>query len=246
MALESELGVYHIVLGPLEEQARYLQELVEQQHGTCALEEAHKIHDKELVGAEPTVWFLGETGKFDLGADAPVQFWRADPFEKRGAGINAVVRVAGTLLNQTRLSRDVIDYVGDKILDEHDQNMIDVLLWDAVWALTDKELEQKAQSKSKRHHPWEKPWEWCKSEQDLNRRLNTLYRDMVGYVYALENDWTSAKRFGLSPSRFAWLKTLRINPTKVDAALVELSKFRGVGAGQDPYAVALKIGSIFS
>jgi hypothetical protein len=74
-------------------------------------------------------------------------------------------------------------------------------------------------------------------------RLNVLYRDLCSWALAMAEDKNGLTRLGVSPSRVKWLAQVRMNTTKVDAALVVLSAWRS--KPDDGYAAALQIGRIF-
>jgi hypothetical protein len=167
--------------------------------------------------------------------------WAARPVAKRSAAARVLVRQAQAILGGPELSKEVIDAVGDLVVDQcGEDGPPQGMIWAATWALTDPEPPSATQDKWR--HPWEGAWAWA-APVPMAARLNVMYRDLTTWVFAMAEDKKGLDRLGVSPSRVKWLERVRMPVSKVDAALVLLSAWRA--KPDDGYATALQVGRIF-
>jgi hypothetical protein len=151
--------------------------------------------------------------------------WSLASIEKGSAGANAIVKFASSLLGVAS-DRGRTQQVADELLSK-DIEDVRVAVWQAGWLLTGpNSLETKRWP-----DPWEKPKEWIPQGVDPGYRLNSLYRFLVGYVFAQENDQDAARKFGTSVSQFSVMKNLVLDLDKVYHSLKELSKWRNQRSG---------------
>jgi hypothetical protein len=201
-----------------------------------------------LQGKVPTLFVLAKPVGLSLAQDtrAKVGVWSAELLKPRGAGIKVLVRQGMALVGVKELADERILVIGDTILNTLGGDALpQALIWEAAWHLTDPGA---GAAPADRVHPWEDAVDWAKGDVPLGLRLHWLYQDLCGYVFGLDNDWKCATALGLSPSKFAWLKTLRLNLDQVEAALLVLSRWRGRTWNDSDQAlrVALQINRIFA
>lgn len=245
MALErKDLGTKHVCFGDLTSHAGFLAALVSAQHRRpCEALQVQTLTDEAVMRtAGPVVWIIA-SGTLTLSADAETQVtrWELSPIQKGSAAINAACRHVASSIGMEEVTRELVDYATSATLDELDSEAApEALLWELNWILSDPEVQRRMQ-KRERWHPWEKPWKWMEAPPE--RRLHVLYRDLVGWVLAQEDAWDQAKKFGISPKRFQWLKQQKLRPDQVDAAVVVLSAWRSWQT--DPFIAALQVGCVF-
>jgi hypothetical protein len=234
----------HVGFGDMTSHAEFLSVLVAAKHRKpCEVLQMQTLTDEAIMRTQgPVVWVLA-SNNLNLSADAEGQItrWELSPFQKGSAAINAACRHVAATLGMEEVARDIVDYATSSALDELDSEAPpQAFLWELNWILSDPEIQKRIQ-KRERWHPWEKPWKWMEAPPE--RRLHVLYRDLVGWVLAQENAFDQAKKFGISPKRFQWLKQQKLRPEQVDAALVVLSPWRSWQT--DPYIAALQVGCVF-
>ena len=169
--------------------------------------------------------------------------WSSEPVKKRTAAIRAITRGAASIIKVTELTNAQLDLVGDQVVGQcGEEAPLQSLLWTAVWMLTD--MEGLAPSEKLWKHPWDGPWVWVPRGVPLNVRLGGLYKDLGAWVYAQDDNKKGAELLGCSPSKFQYLKDVKMSRAKVESALLALSAWnlrKDTG-----YATALKIGAIFN
>jgi hypothetical protein len=234
----------HVGFGEMSHHANFLASLVSVKHRrTCEVLFVQTLTDEAVMRtAGPVVWILA-TNTLELSNDAEAQItrWDFSPFQRGSAALNAAARYVAVSAGMENLSKEVMDYATSAALEELDSEAPpQSYIWELGWILGDPELTKKLQ-KREYLQPWEKPWKWVNYPPE--KRLHVLYRDLVGYVLAEDDAWEQAKKFGISPKRFQWLKRLKLRADQVDAALVILSAWRSWQT--DPFITALQVGCVF-
>ena len=234
-------GAGHVVVGadhPL--QVLFLQEVL----GGAEVIEVTKLTDEVVLGrlSRPGafVFVLVHERGLTLSADtrAAVRVWSAGPIKKDSAAVSALVRYAGGILGMEEIDKTTLRLVGNKVIQQCKEDGSPWgMIWAATWFLTDKDNGDETWK-----HPWETPWGWA-NRPPMAARLHVLYRDLAAWVFAREDDRKGAEAIGVSPSRFQWLKGVKMDVRRVDAALVVLSGWRA--HPDDGYAAALKVGAVF-
>jgi len=251
LILESKAPSHvQIVVGDLLCQINFLAEVMApgvqvQRIALDRLEDGPVLEALQLP--EPVIFVLAKASCLSLAPDtrAKVRVWSAAPIAKRSGAIRVIVRTAMATVGLATLADEQIDVIGGAILDALGEEALpQALLCEACWHLTG---ATPGTAPALWIHPWEHPLNWARSEVPLPIRLHGLYKDLVCYVFALSNDWKCAQALGVSPSKFAWLKTLRLDPGRVERAIVVLSRWRGGRAeSEQALRVALQISSIFT
>lgn len=239
----------HIVVGSLQCHVDFLAEVIApgqevRRVATDRLEDAPVI--EALQGRDHVIFVLERDSRLSIAHDVRMRIgtWCAVPLKMRSAGIRVLVREAVTLMGRPELDQDRVDVIGDAVLDAlGDDALPQAIIWEAAWHLSGADP---GQAPSAWVHPWEDPWKWAQVKAPLPMRLNVLYKDLAGYVFGLTNDWKCAQPLGITPARFAWLKTLRLNLGKVEKAIVVLSRWRTSQDAAQALPVALQVGAIFA
>ena len=241
-------GHVHIVAGDLRCHIDFLAEIVGKGAEVRRVQ-VNRLEDAPVVEAlqapEPIIFMLDKASTLSIAADtrARVGVWTAAPLKRRTAGVRILVRHAMLLMELKDLESERVDQVGDTILDNlGDDALPQALIWEAAWLLTD---PAPGQAPATWPHPWEHPWNWARGDFPMSMRLQVLYKDLAAYVFSLDNDWKCAQTLGISPSRFAWLKTLRLDVRKVEKAILVLSRWRTKPDKGTAVQAALEISSIF-
>ena len=73
--------------------------------------------------------------------------------------------------------------------------------------------------------PWENPTNWI-GKMDLGKRLSWLYTNVIGYVYARDENKQNLEKIGISFKKAEFLKGLKLSNKRLYQTLVELSKWR--------------------
>lgn len=240
-------GHVQIVVGELRGQIDFVAELIGPGTHELALEQLTDAPVLEALQAKhPVLFVLGKASGLALAADtrAKVGVWSAAPLKPRTAAIRTLVRQAIALVEAKDLAPERIDVIGDTILQAlGDEALPQALIWEAAWHLTD---GAPGQAPALWTHPWEHPVAWARCDAPLGVRLHSLYKDLCGYVFALDNDWKCAVALGISPSKFAWLKTLRLDLVRVEQAILVLSRWRTQPEPDRELPVALQISRVFA
>lgn len=234
-------GAGHVVVGadhPLH--VLFLQEVLggAEVLGVAKLTDEMVLNRLALPGS--FIFLIAHERGLALSADTRtmVRVWAAAPIKKDSAAIGALVRYAGGLLGMEEVDKATLRLVGAKVIQQcREDGSPWGMIWAATWVLTDKDPVEDAWK-----HPWETSWGWA-SHPPMAARLHILYRDLAAWVFARDDDRKGAEAIGVSPSRFQWLKGVRLAPRCVDAALVILSAWRT--RPDDGYTTALKIGAVF-
>lgn len=73
--------------------------------------------------------------------------------------------------------------------------------------------------------PWENPNNWL-GQMNIGLRLNWLHTNVVGYVYAKDDNKQGLEKLGISFKKANHLKGLNLSNNKMFRTLLELSKWR--------------------
>lgn len=218
-----------ILVGTEENQIAFLTRRFVKAYPQGNITHVDALEDRMILGTRtPTLWLCDSTHQMTDVADetlTKMNVFSATQMKSRSAGCNSIVKYAHRLLQvDWKLSKDQLDHVGDRIVGERFTGDLDTLIIDAMdMLLTPPTVEIK---KEDRVEPWADPIKWIIPSESLYYRLHRLYKVVVGYVFARLEDWPNAKRIGVSPAQFAWLKTLRLNDRMVEETIVHLSRWR--------------------
>jgi hypothetical protein len=208
----------NILVGTDKAQIRFAEQLLGLE---CQLRDG--IKDDDLLGKDESLLLRVTTSNcIDLSPDVKKKtgIWSINPLNGGSAGMNALVRAAAEILGQP-VDKEKVEIVSTLICKDYDVTDVRGALWDSVW-----ELSGEAPTKGSK---WPQPWEtqdWIPQDIDVTYRLNVLYRDLVGYVFAREDDLPAAKKFGINPSRFNRLRQMSLDLEKVEQSIKCLSKWR--------------------
>ena len=238
-------GLGHVVVGDLEPHVGFLVEVL----GAAEVIPVAKLEDLQVLerlgrpGA--FVYVLAHERNLAIAPDTRtrISVWSARPIKKRSAAVRTLCRKAVTILGLEEVEKERLDVLGDQVIDQTgDDAPPQAMIWAAIWLLTDPNGIQAADAKNWKH-PWEHPWNWLPKGVPLAVRLHVLYRDLAGWVFARDDDRKGAERLGITPSKFQWLKQVRLSDTKVHKALLVLSAWRAMP--DEGYTTALQISAIF-
>ena len=208
------------------------------------------VGDEMVLGkTEPSLLRVDREREIDLSSKvrADVGVWALAPITKGSDGANAIVRFAASILELERPKREVVEKFGEAMvkmmstLSVH-KEIEDIVsaIWAATWLLTGPEPPP--------FKPWPRPWNnylaWFPRGTNPSYRLNSLYKELVVYVFAREGDEYAARKIGkFKPREFNKLKTLRLPIQQVFDSIAELSRWRMHKS--DPYICALKVAKIW-
>jgi hypothetical protein len=226
----------NIVVGEDAAQIRFL----EQQLGVKA-EQVDRVTDDMLVGREGVLYRVYASHRIDLSPEMRTKtgFWSAEPIVKGSAAINALVKFAATLLPypEKKLTREIVNAVGDRLTRGRVQDVRGTI-WEAVWLLSGE-----IQMPKRWRDPWESPTLWLDDSMNINQRLHTLYKRLVGYSVFLCKGSDAAKRLGAKPHELQRFKDMSLNPTKVYQTISLLSRWKQ--GRLLPYVCALQIAVVW-
>lgn len=242
LLLEKTPKKHNVLVGEDAMQVRFAEQLLTahfHQKITCEL--VAVLNDDHVLGQEePRLYRVDRVGQVELSPNVRprIGIWSLDLIEKGSAGANAIVRHAARLMGVDKPTRQTIDYVAAEIV--RNLNDIRAAVWHAAFILTAPVPERRT---------WPKPWEnyigWLPRGEDPRYRLNTLYWDLVEYVFAAENDEQGFRRTGRTfrPREFKYLGSLVLPKARVFDSIVVLSAWREHHT--DPYVTALKLAKIW-
>jgi hypothetical protein len=227
---------FNLLVGEDPTQVRFAEQVL-----GVPCQKVEQLHDEDILGKEGSLLFQVEAARcieLSPNTKAMVGIWSLEPIEKGSAGANALVRYGATLL-ELPANKVLIQRIADLLLEE-DIGDIRIAIWHAVWLLTGPcppEFERWPD-------PWVEPYKWLPTGADPSYRLNSLYRSLVGYVFAKEDDQDAARKFGMSISRFKAMQRLNLDLNKVDRSIRELSRWRAQKSS--PLVCALKVTHIWN
>ena len=181
------------------------------------------LRDEDILGKEGSHLFLIDAPRnMDLspGVKQQVGIWSLETIEKGSAGATALVKFAATLLD-TPLDKKVLQLIADDLV-SHDLGDMRAAIWQAAWMI----IGPPPADDIRWADPWVKPSDLLPKGVDPAFRLNALYRSLVTFVYAKENDQEAARKFGASIAKFKVMQAQNINLSKAYRSIQELSKWR--------------------
>jgi hypothetical protein len=210
----------NILVGFDRAQIRFAEQLLD-----LVCQDREIVKDDDLLGKDENLLLrVTSSNCIDLSPDVKKKtgIWSIQPLESGSAGMNALVRVASEILGEEKPVKEKLEAVSREVCRESEIVDIRGALWEAVWQLTGDVPLKSAPL-------WPAPWEsnhWIPAEVEPSYRLNVLYRDLVGYVFAHENDFPAARKFGISQTRFNRLRQISLDLGRVDQSIRCLSKWR--------------------
>ena len=242
LMLEKPIKRHNILVGDDALQIKFAEQILSAKYQTkieCKSQEI--VNDSHILGHEdPQLYRVDRLSQIDMSPHTKpkVGIWAMDFIEKGSAGANAIVREASRLIGGTKPDRKTVEYISSEIT----KHLYDIksAIWYATWLLTGETPE-----KRKWLGPWESHISWLPRGEDVSYRLNTLYWELVEYVFAAENDEKGFKKTGRTfrPKEFKYLASLTLPKDRVIKSLTTLSSWREYRT--DPYICALKISSIW-
>lgn len=241
----------NILIGNDATQIRFAEQYLSMMHGVPVKhEEVPDVGDEMVTGQEaPKLYLVERSSLITLAPKelAKTGIFSLDLIERGSSGINAIVRYAAKLMDIDKPSKEILNHVGVELIKESDPRSKKYLLtdiraavWQACWL-----LKGPVESFPKWLAPWENWMMWMPKGGDPRYRLNTLYRELVMWVFASSGDERSFRKTGGSwdPKRFSKLSALQLPKDKVYDTLVELSAWRH--NQYDPYIAVIRISKIW-
>jgi hypothetical protein len=226
----------NVVAGDDPAQIRFLEQQLD-----VKTQQVDRVTDDMLVGEEGVLFSVYASHRIDLSSEIrnKTGFWSAEPIVKRSAAINAIVRFAATLLPyaEKKLTREIVHAVGDRLT----KNRIDDVrgaVWEAVWILSG-EIE----TPKRWPEPWEAPVNWLDSSMNVDQRLYTLYKRLIGYTLFFCKGEDAARKFGAKPHEIQKYKSLTLDPTKAHKTISLLSRWKQ--GRLPPYVCAFQIAAVW-
>ena len=239
-------AVNTIIGGGVSFHASFLQEMLG--GPDVEVEELSKFGDIEAMErialGHPVIVVVPNVAALSLADNTKrlIGIWSSEPIRKRTAAIRALSRRAMLMLGILEINEAQLDLIGDQVITQlGEEAPPQAMLWAATWMLTDP--NEIVLSEKLWKHPWDSTWGWAPPGVSIITRLNTLYRDLGAWVFARDDNKKGAEMMGCGPSKFQYLKDVRMDPVKVDKALVALSTWNI--RKDSGYSTALKIGAIF-
>jgi hypothetical protein len=240
--LEKAPKKHNVLVGDDAMQVRFAEQyLCAHHHVKIPCQSVDALNDGHVLGREePCLYRVDRISQIDLSPNVRPQIgiWSLDLVEKGSAGANAIVREACRLMDVPKPPRQALDWVAAEAV--KNLNDIKAAIWHAAWLLHGPIPERKA---------WPKPWDnyltWLPQNEDPGYRLNTLYWELVEYVFAAEGDEAGFRKTGRSffPRQFKHLSSLVLPKVRVFDSVSVLSAWREQHT--DPYVCALRIAKIW-
>jgi hypothetical protein len=226
---------FNVLVGDDPAQVRFAEQLLE-------LKTVHLDHlrDEDVLGKEGSFLYqIDHPRAIELSPNTKqlVGFWSLEPIEKGSAGANALIKYAASLLDVS-LDKKSLQLMSDELVAQ-DLADLRAAIWNGAWLVAGPTPSDMPRWLD----PWTKPGEWLPKGVDPGHRLNALYRSLVGFVFAKENDQEAARKFGISIAKFKVLQSQNMDLGKVERSIRELSKWRSQKS--NPLVCALKIRHIW-
>lgn len=210
----------HIVIGDDPAQLTFLSKEL-----GIEIEKVDRVTDDMLVGQSGRLFHVFAGHRIDLSPEmrGKTGFWSAEPIVKGSAAINVIVKYAAAILPfDGKLTREMLDIVGDQVAYKKKIVDVNVAIWEAVWILTG-EIKRP----DRWPEPWEQPIKWINPETMIvEKRLHTLYNKLIGYTTWLGKGTDAAKALGVKPNEIQKYKDLALDPTKVHQTITVLSQWK--------------------
>jgi hypothetical protein len=242
LLLEKTVRRNNILIGNDPVQIRFAEQFLSHHYHTkvtCQLLEI--CNDHHVLGKdEPLLYRVERSSLIDLSPHvrSKTGLWSLDLIENGSAGANAIVRHAASLAEIGKPSKEAMAFITKEIT--NDLFDINAAIWNAAYLLTGP-IPPKVN--------WPRPWEnyitWLPKGEDVPYRLNTLYWELVEYVFAAENDEKGWRKMGRAfrPKSFKFLSGLVLSKDRVSKSIQALSAWREHRT--DPYVCALNIAKIW-
>jgi hypothetical protein len=253
LLLERKPKKNNILIGNDATQIRFAEQYLSMEHGVPIRHEAvPAVNDDMLLGNDvPKLYLVDRSSLIDISPKekAKTGIWSLDLIEKGSAGMNAIVRYAAKLIEIEKPDKDIVAKVSYELVKESDPSSKKYLLsdiraavWQTAWLLS---------GPMERSQRWLAPWEnwmlWMpKGDRDTVRyRLNTLYRELVMWVFASTGDERGVRKTGgrWDAKQFQRLSGLQLPREKVYNTIAVLSAWRG--GDHDPFVCAIRISKIW-
>jgi hypothetical protein len=239
LLLEKTIKKHNILIGDDPVQQRFAEQfLTKYHHSNVVCQVLEVCNDDHLLGKEePLLYRVNRSSQLDNLSPhvrSRTGLWSLDLIESGSAGANAIVRFAATLAKIPRPSREVIAYVAKEIT--NNLNDIPAAIWYSLWLILGPVVEKRR---------WPRPWDnyltWLPRGEDPGYRLNSLYWELVQYVFATDNDEKGFRKTGhtFRPREFKHLTSLTLPKARVFLTLEILSAWREHRT--DPYVCALRV-----
>jgi hypothetical protein len=225
--------LHNILVGNDTAQIRFAEQIL-----NVPCKAVDRVQDEDVLVPTPTLHQVFMSSSIDLSPQIrdKTGVWSLAPLIPGSASTTAVVKAACEILSiklePAKRNRAC------EILTEEPINDVRAALWSAVWIVAD-DIPEKEPF-------WKDPWssnEWLSKNTDPVYRLNSLYRDLVGYVLIHDNDEVAVRKFGISPTKSKRLKGMNLNLDCVYDSILELSKWRH--KRYNPYFCAIAINKIW-
>jgi len=245
LLLERVPKKHNILIGNDTMQIRFAEQFLSIAHEhKVEHEKVESVNDSMVLGHDiPKLYLVDRSSFIDLSPNvkAKVGIWSLDLIEKGSAGLNAIVRFGAKLNGTDKPEKGVVQRVADEMAREGVYD-IRAAVWQAAWHLSGTPV-----SRPRWLAPWENWMLWMpKGDRDSVRfRLNSLYRELVMWVFAQSGDERGVRKTGgrWDAKQFQKLSQLQLPRVLVYETLAELSAWRG--QGYDPFVCAIRISKIW-
>lgn len=250
LILERVPKKHNVLIGNDPSKIRFAEQFLSIHHGVPVKhEQVPEVKDEMLYEEEPKLYLVDVVQQVDISpaVKSKTGVWSLDMIERGSAGINAIIRHAVKLRGGEKPPKDVVAKIGYELIKDSDPHSKRYLLtdiraavWYAVWLLSGPVAGWSS---------WVEPWEnwmtWLHPSVDPRYRLNSLYRELVMWVFASTSDERGFRKTGggWDSKRFQKLSTLQLPRDKVYDTLAVLSTWREYG--YDPYVCAIRISKIW-
>ncbi len=252
LLLERTPRRHNILIGNEPAHIRFAEQFLSTAHAVPIKHEpVPAVNDEMLDGkSEPKLYLVERSGLIDISPKIrdKTGIWSLDFIERGSAGINAIIRYAAKLLGIEKPTKEVMSQVGYELVKDSDPGskkylLIDIraAVWQAAWLLSGP-----AAGRTSWLRPWESWQMWMPKGGDPRYRLNTLYRELVMWVFASTGDDRGFRKTGggWDAKRFQKLSQLQLPKDKVYATLAELSRWR-THDDYDPFVCVIRISKIW-
>ena len=241
----------NILIGNDPAQLRFAEQYLSMHHGVpIKHEEVTHVGDEMLLGThEPKLYVVDVPNQIDISPKERTKtgIYSLDLIERGSAGMNAIIRYAAKLLNLPKPDKETMRRLGYQLIKDSDPSSRKYLLtdiraavWYAVWL-----LKGPVEGAPRWISPWENWMTWMPRGGDPYFRLNSLYRELVMWVFAVSGDDHGFRKTGGSWDAKKWekLTQLQLPKDKVYATLAELSAWRT--QGYDPFVCVIRVSKIW-
>jgi hypothetical protein len=233
----------NILVGDDPVQVRF----VEQTLG-ISVEKVGRLEDKDVLSVDSSKLFQVISSRhleFSPNTLAKVGIWSLDPLVNGSDGVTAIVKYAVAIVGLEKPSKEQLTEIARRISSREIED-VRAAVWDAVWHLTG--------DAPKAWKPWLDPWTdpkgWLPSDLNPEKRLNSLYWDLVLFCFTRRDEEEALKkaanksRVRVSPSKYKYFKGLNLDLNKVYDSFYLLSRWRAERF--DAYVCALLMKNIWA